>query len=399
MSNFNKKNNVNYLVGSEEVINKSDSPYNENMCNFISEFSKELDRNELTKNFPDIKTLSFWCRKKNILSLKKKFITNKTRVGLGLIFHIAPSNIPTNFAYSLIFGLITGNSNIVKVPSKRIEQVSIICKVLNKLLNKKEFRFAKKMISIVRYSNNDNYTKKISSICKARIIWGGDETIKNIRIFKLQPRALDIAFADRYSFCAINTKKFLKLNNYETVLLTNKFYNDTYLVDQNACSSPHLIVWVGKNMLKAKDKFWKTLYKSVAKKYDMPDIASIDKYNKLCENILKLKNLEHQKKYGNFIYTVTLKNLDKNPENLRGKWGFFYEYNTNNLNKVAKFINNKYQTLTYFGLEKINLKSFVLNNKLAGLDRIVPIGQALEMDLYWDGYDINKTLSRVVDIK
>ena len=24
-----------------------------------------------------------------------------------------------------------------------------------------------------------------------------------------------------------------------------KFYNDTYLVDQNACSSPHLIVWIG----------------------------------------------------------------------------------------------------------------------------------------------------------
>ena len=37
---------------------------------------------------------------------------------LGMIFHITPSNIPTNFAYSMIFGLINGNSNIT-VPSKK----------------------------------------------------------------------------------------------------------------------------------------------------------------------------------------------------------------------------------------------------------------------------------------
>ena len=395
----NFKNKVNYLVGKREVLNESSAPYNENICNFISEFSKELNNNKFSKNFPDIKTLAFWCRKKNILNLKKKFISNKTRVGLGLIFHITPSNIPTNFAYSLIFGLITGNSNIVKVPSKKFEQISIICDALNKVLNKKKFSFAKKMIVVVRYRDNDNYTKKISSICNARLIWGGDETIKNIRMFKLQQRAIDIAFADRYSFCAIDTKKFLKLNNYETILLTNKFYNDTYLVDQNACSSPHLMVWLGKNMSEARNKFWSTLYKSVSKKYDMPEIASIDKYNKLCENILSYKNLKQQEKYGNSIYTVMLKDLDKNPNNIRGKWGFFYEYNTANLNKIAKFINNKYQTFTYFGLEKNVLKNFILNNNLSGIDRIVPIGQALEMDFYWDGYDINKTLTRVVDIK
>ena len=395
----NFKNKVNYLVGKREVLNESSAPYNENICNFISEFSKELNNNKFSKNFPDIKTLAFWCRKKNILNLKKKFISNKTRVGLGLIFHITPSNIPTNFAYSLIFGLITGNSNIVKVPSKKFEQISIICDALNKVLNKKKFSFAKKMIVVVRYRDNDNYTKKISSICNARLIWGGDETIKNIRMFKLQQRAIDIAFTDRYSFCAIDTKKFLKLNNYETILLTNKFHNDTYLVDQNACSSPHLMVWLGKNMSEARNKFWNTLYKSVSKKYDMPEIASIDKYNKLCENILSYKNLKQQEKYGNSIYTVMLKNLDKNPNNIRGKWGFFYEYNTDNLNKIAKYINNKYQTFTYFGLEKNVLKNFILNNNLSGIDRIVPIGQALEMDFYWDGYDINKTLTRVVDIK
>ena len=144
--------------------------------------------------------------------MKNNFLSNHTRVGLGLIFHITPSNIPTNFAYSLIFGLITGNSNIVKVPSQNFEQVEIICKSINKILKNKH-KSIRDMISVVRYTNNDSYTKKISAICNARLIWGGDNSISNIRKFTLNQRAIDIAFADRYSFCVIDTREILKLSN------------------------------------------------------------------------------------------------------------------------------------------------------------------------------------------
>ena len=131
----------------------------------------------------------------------------------------------------------------------------------------------------------------------------------------------------------------------------------------------------------------------------MPEIASIDKFNQLCKNILTSHNIKNQEKFGNLIYTIMLKNLDKNPNNLKGKWGFFYEYETKEINKIAKFINNKYQTLTYFGVEKEKLKNFILNNNLSGIDRVVPIGQALEMGLDWDGHEITSALSRVVEIK
>ena len=120
--------NFEYLVGDKKSLGvKSTIPYENNICNFLGDLSDELNRIKVIKKYPDIKTLAFWCRKKNILNLKKQFLTSETRLGLGLIFHITPSNIPTNFAYSLIFGLITGNSNIVKVPSKKFDQVQIIC--------------------------------------------------------------------------------------------------------------------------------------------------------------------------------------------------------------------------------------------------------------------------------
>ena len=39
-------------------------------------------------------------------------------------------------------------------------------------------------------------------------------------------------------------------------ILAQNFYNDTYAVDQNACSSPHLMLWKGKSKIIAKKKFW-----------------------------------------------------------------------------------------------------------------------------------------------
>ena len=106
-------NNFEYLVGDKNISKKPTQPYNDIVCNFLGDLSDELNRTTPSKNYADIKTLAFWCRKKNIYNLKKKFISDEVRIGLGLIFHITPSNIPTNFAYSLIFGLITGNSNTI----------------------------------------------------------------------------------------------------------------------------------------------------------------------------------------------------------------------------------------------------------------------------------------------
>ena len=286
-----ESNNFEYLVGNKNINYKPIQPYDNIICNFLGELSVELNSLSSSNKYPDIKTLAFWCRKKNIYNIKKNYISNKIRLGLGLLFHITPSNIPTNFAYSLIFGLITGNSNIVKVPSQKFEQIKIICKAINKIL-KKKYKPLRNMITIVRYSNNDNYTKKISSICNGRIIWGGDNSIRNIRKFEINQRALDIAFADRYSFCALETMEILKLSTNEIERLVEKFYNDTYLVDQNACSSPHLILWLGKKANRAKEKFWKNLYNYVNKKYYLTETASIDKYTQLCRDILNLKNIK-----------------------------------------------------------------------------------------------------------
>ena len=306
-----KVNNIEYLVGKKAKLTSALEPFNPKIINLLDDLSKLLNNNFNNKNFPDLKALSFFCRKKNILSLKNKHeIKDSIRFGLGLLFHITPSNIPTNFAYSLIFGLISGNSNIVKVPSKKFDEVEIICKSLDHILKKKIYFKIKNMITIVRYNKDNNgLTKKYSAICDARLIWGGNNTITGIKKFETKPKNIDIPFADRYSISLIDSEKFLKLPEYKMKNLIKNFYNDTYAADQNACSSPHLVLWKGKSNIKAKKKFWLYLNDLVKIKYNPPLISTVDNYSRLASDIIKDKNIHSFKSYNKSLYIVTLKKL------------------------------------------------------------------------------------------
>ena len=157
------QHNVEFLVGNNLNLKfKCLEIYNEKSLSFIHDLGKLLKNKKDSKKYPDVMTFAFFCRKTNLENFKKKYNNDSSvlRLGLGVVFHITPSNIPTNFAYSLLFGLITGNSNIIKVPSQKFDQIKIITSALKELLSKKKYHFLKDMIKIIRYSDNDNLTKK-----------------------------------------------------------------------------------------------------------------------------------------------------------------------------------------------------------------------------------------------
>lgn len=389
-----------FLLGENSKLNIILNPFNKDVINFLHDFSKTLNNDIKKKYYPDVKALSFFCRKQHILSLKKKHYNENTiRFGIGLLFHITPSNIPTNFAYSLIFGLLTGNSNIVKVPQKKFEEIDIICKAMNNTLIKKQYSKIRNMISVVRYdSNNEELTKKYSQLCDGRLIWGGDETINNIKKFPIKSKSLDIPFADRYSISLINSDNFLKLKKKEIFDLVKNFYNDTYSVDQNACSSPHVLLWKGNSNFKASKKFWKYLNEFVKEKYDSPLISSVDNFSRLVSDLIKNKNIHSYKKFSKSLYVIKLKKLYPNIFIEKSKWGFFYECYIDNFKEIGFITNRKLQTLTYFGFPTQSIKQFIEKKRFRGIDRVVPIGQALNINLIWDGYDLTKILSREVEI-
>lgn len=385
------------LVGTGIISDFTFRPFEKEIIEFFSLLSKNIQSNKNAIKFSDLLTFAFFCREKNLISLKRKYSDLNLRMGLGLSFHITPSNIPTNFAYSLLFGLLSGNSNIIRVPSKNFPQVDIICNEINKTLIK--FPKLKNNIKIIKYSKNNELTEKISLISDARLIWGGNKTIEETKKFKTKINNRDLYFADKNSICLINFDKFKELNLNDVNLLVNNFYNDTYLVDQNACSSPHVIFWYSKNQVseKIKNKFWSNLSNLVEKKYEINFSGSFFKYERFIDDCLNKKKIKILK--NSSIYRVQLKNKDINLNSTKAKWGYFYERNINNINQIMKYSNEATQTLSYFGFEKDYLKKIFTNKSYKGIDRIVKIGQALSISLYWDGYDIISNLTKIKDVR
>jgi len=395
-----KLKNIKILAGDDKTYNNVRLPFEEKSLNFFNELSNKISNYKHIEKYPDLSSVAFFCRKANLINFKNKYLdNNQIRIGRGLVFHIAPSNAPTNFLYSLIFGLLTGNSNIIKISSKNYDQVKIICALINELL-KNRYKNLNKFIKIIQYDNSqEKVTKEISQMSDARIIWGGDKTVEKIKKFEIKPNAVDISFADRYSICVINSKKFLSLRLEEKKLLVNKFYNDTFTLDQNGCSSPHLILWYGANLKKVKEIFWSLLANVVKKRYNLIESAAVNKYMLLCKSLMQNNNIKDLKIYNNSLYTLSIKKLRNDVTNYKGQWGYFYQYQIKNLKELKKIDTKKIQTLTYFGFKKSELKKIILNYQLKGVDRIIPIGQALDLDFIWDGYDIYSFLTRAIDIK
>ncbi|MDR3355074.1 MAG: hypothetical protein LBO21_08555 [Synergistaceae bacterium] len=388
-----KKDNLFYLVGEGVPNRRPTRPYSDTACSFLAAMSELL----LThREFPDVVSFAFFCRRANITRLKAEFGSSEVRLGRGLAFHITPSNIPINFAFSLVYGMLSGNSNVVRVPTKLWPQVDIVCGAINSLLERPEFSELDGGIAMVRYERDDEVTRHFSERCDARVVWGGDETVRAIRCIPIPPRAIEISFADRYSFCVIDEDAIMKLSDAAIARVADGFYNDTYLVDQNACSSPSLIVWLGgaRRSPEGRERFWRSVEQS-ARKYDLAPIHAMDKYSMLCDFLTQDLGVESVARHGNLIYRLKLASLN-DVENLRGKFGVFFEYEADDIGEIAPHVTSKWQTLTYFGVEKDTLARFVTDNSLTGIDRMVPIGSALDIGVVWDGYDIIRTLSRVV---
>ena len=96
---------------------KTYKPFNEDILKSIDSLSKKILHSKEARKFSEIMSLGFWMRKSNIFNYKKRYGEDVTKFsnGLGMLFHIPPSNIETGFAYSLFFGLITGNTNVLRI--------------------------------------------------------------------------------------------------------------------------------------------------------------------------------------------------------------------------------------------------------------------------------------------
>ena len=398
---------INFFVGNmpiskELLLNQSSFEiFSIESIDFLSDISNNLLKRPEVRDYPDVATFAFYCRRANVNAIKKGYSTSSNiRIGRGIVFHITPGNVPVNFAYSLFVGLITGNINIVKVPSKNFEQVDIILRSINEVLNTKNYKsiFLNRLF-IVKYDRDNNATSYFSNLSDVRIIWGGDNTIKEIRKSQLPPKSTEVTFSDRYSIAVINASAYINLENKKK--LAQDFYNDTYLFDQNACTSPQAIYWIGSkvDVEKAQYEFWNLLQMILdEKKFELQPVISIDKLTTFYSQAITYGDISKENQQGNDIWRISNSSTHSDIESHRCSSGYFNEFVIQSLDELIPIINRRYQTLSYFGISNEEFKSWLIKSKPIGIDRFVPIGRTMDFSLVWDGFDLVNNLSRQVSI-
>lgn len=391
--NFNE---LTYVVGTPETVEEMRSvpamiPFSDKAVTFLNAVSAKLLKTG--KVYSDVVTFAFWCRKAALLTEKAKYDTNELRLGRGIAFHSTPSNVPVNCAFSFAAGLLAGNPNIVRLPAKPYAQVDLICAAVKEALD--EQPEMKPYVVFVKFPPVQEIADYFSSLCATRIVWGGDMTIAEMRKSPLPPRAKEITFADRHSILVLNADAVLKAENIDR--LAQDFYNDTFFSDQNACTSPRIIVWTGKDKQAAKDKFWTAVHKLVADKYTLAPVQAVGKlaalYRAAADREVRLEPCAD-----NFIYRVKVEKLDDKLPDLKYNSGFFFEYDAENLTEIVPVCTNKCQTMTYYGLDKDDIADFIRSAAPQGVDRAVPMGKSMDFTLVWDGYDLIREFSRIVKV-
>ncbi len=398
------RSDIDVLLGDLESVEDAPvSVFDLLRVDFLAELSRELVASGVARAFPDIASFAFWCRRGNLERVAKMQDDGKIRVGLGLVFHICPANVPVNFAYSFAFAFLSGNSSVVRLPSMEFPQVAIIVDSLSKVLQDQRFSILKPTINLVRYPRADHVTEFWLQHALGKIVWGGDATVRHIRSMASRPRSREVAFVDRYSLAAINSKVLLDGDESVVAGLCASLYNDIYQMDQRACSSPQLVVWIGdaRDTEVAKAMFWPRFLSYVRKKYKLEAIQSIDKFVSNCDDAINHGNISKIWSDPPFLTRIEISGYLSAQWEQRGFFGTVHESSVPALAEIAEIVRPNFQTLTYFGFSPDELKDFVLENRLQGIDRLVPIGRALDMDMdfLWDGYDLISSLSRVVDIQ
>ena len=367
--------------------------FSEEACAFLSALSQRILADVQAKRYADVVTLGFWCRPSALRQMQKNCGAETNRLGRGIVFHVAPSNVAVNFAYSCLAAFLAGNASIVRLPSKDFPQVDVLCRLFGEVLA--VFPALAPYFIFVRYGHEQTVNDRYSALCQTRVIWGGDATIDAIRRSPLAPRANEITFADRHSLAVVDADAYLTAEDKERI--AQDFYNDTYLSDQNACSAPHFVIWLGREVRMAQDLFWRTLHELVRTRYTLQPVPAVDKLTHLYRMGANAAARQIPMP-DNFITRVCVTQLTEELSACKAGSGFFIEYTAEELSEMRPLCGRSCQTLSYYGVDRDVLLREVLAMRPAGIDRIVPLGRTMDFTLIWDGVDLIRTMSRMISL-
>lgn len=363
---------------------------------FLDRVSSAVTKDKRAREYPDLMTMAYFCRSSSL----KRWLDTDLRCGIGAVFHLTPNNVPLNFFLSFLFGFVSGNSNLVKVPVREFPQVDLLLDILNRLLDESVYRGSQRFI---RESHSSIDLAAIFQRFDGFVVWGGDTAVESCRCLPRKMRSRLIEFPDRYSLALISAGTVLKSDPKTLRTQASRFVADVTLFDQNACSSPKGLCWLGapSEIRDAKKVFWKAVDICTEAKEYFNYRSLITRINNIVEFALSADEAALVPMgLNNKILRIpgSKMRLDK-CKHLPLSCGMTIEFEFSELKEFCRVLDQDVQTLSAWideGSSGIVEAIRVVGSK--GVDRVVQFGETTSPSLVWDGIGTINALSREFDV-
>jgi len=162
-----------------------------------------------------------------------------------------------------------------------------------------------------------------------------------------------------------------------------------------------MVVWIGneEETSLAKQRFWPALQQLIERR---------DLYYSAAIGMTRLATIYYYAAMGavdeafsprqGLPSRIHITKLDDSLRKIHCGAGLFLETERTALQEIQPIISAKDQTMTVFGFSQKELESLAWSLMNRGIDRIVPVGKALNFSIIWDGYDLLRSFSKEIEI-
>ncbi len=368
----------------------------------LEHLSREILGNPRLRRDPGGVALGFWLRPAHLAELRADYERSAPSIGLrvpaGLVVHIAPANVDTMFVFSWALSFLVGNANVVRLTTRPGPLMDDLLECLNRVFALRPAPCEGNLF--VTYGHDDAITARLSAACDTRIIWGGDETIRRIRAIPLNPHAAERAFASKRSLSVFDTPMYAVADEAARDDLAGRMAGDLAPFLQLACSSPHLVHWLGSRDEAAVSSadFAVRLESAMAARLGNPDAGWAARR---IEHAFAAAAEGRAVALTHSPHTTADHAVDSSvaePAELCGG-GLLVHVHGGSLEELEPRLRVDHQTISYFGLDAAGLDRLAALAGVAGVDRLVPVGRALDFGPQWDGFDLWSDLSRLLVVQ
>lgn len=368
----------------------------------LTRLSAALLADPLLRQDPASVSVAYWLRRAQLARLVEEQTRRAAaepdvlRVPVGRVLHLAPSNVDTLFLYSWALAYLCGNASVVRLSQESGVVVEALLRVIGSVAARDdELRASNRFVT---YGHDDAITAALSAWCAHRVIWGGDEAVAAIRPLPLPPHASERVFGSKYSFAVIDAARYCAAPEDERARVASGFFNDLFWFDQMACSSPHVLFWVGTRQAgEAAAAFEHALQVEVDRRRFEPPVSSAVHRRAYAFGLAASADVRVVLEHPGFV-GVHVRDRAALDKDVCGG-GLFRHLPVERLSDVLEFIDEGDQTLTHWGLDGDTLRDFAARAGARGLDRVVPIGEALAFDVVWDGFHLIDDMLRRVRVR